>query len=168
MWASAETDCASESYSDDKLETNSSTSACSLLLMSIIGGRSTRPSEDEIFDDCGVRVRRAAVPPRVFSFCMFKNGQHTHMLERLYMQSCGTRIYLQCNSEKQAVNQWDACAGKMKQQEISWGSGYIPIQNSLSRACRCYGVRHLQMQLRIACLCIHFCLSPAFSQTSEF
>ena len=69
---------ARESHSDDKLETNSSTNACSLLLMSSMGGRSTRPSDDEIFDDCDVCVRRGSAVNLVpFSVCWFKNGQHT-------------------------------------------------------------------------------------------
>jgi hypothetical protein len=52
LWPRADTWKTTDSHSDVKLETNSSTIACSLLLMSIMGGRSTGSDEDDIFDVC--------------------------------------------------------------------------------------------------------------------
>ena len=65
------------------------------LLMSSMGGRGLRPSDDEIFDDWGVCVRRiSAVPPTTFSFWKVKKVQHTPGLLRLHEQSSGTRMQL--------------------------------------------------------------------------
>ena len=62
------------SHSDFKEETNSSTIACSLLLMSSMGGRSTCEFVNEIFDVCDTWDRPGnAVTLEPFSlFC------HTH------------------------------------------------------------------------------------------
>ena len=77
IWASLEVLFVREPHSDDRLETNLSTNACSLLLMSSIGVRSTRPSDEEIFEDVEVCVRRgSAVTLMSFPFCCSKNRQH--------------------------------------------------------------------------------------------
>lgn len=60
-----ETLFASESHTDDKCETNSSTKACSLLEISNMVGRSEGAFDEEIFEACDACVRRGSEEPEV-------------------------------------------------------------------------------------------------------
>ena len=78
MWARAETLFAKESHSECKLETNSSTKACSLLLMSSMGGLEDGSLVEEILDAGEASDRRdRALPLLPCSACCTTHVQDT-------------------------------------------------------------------------------------------